>query len=226
MDETVAVRQAALDATGDVEPERLRERIADQLDGGSMVPGVLTLLTARAVSDGTAPAVADSDGGLVEPVGEHAVGVQLIYEGLRLTRQLAHDEPWIDGQKDAGDLAILVADVLVSRGFYLLARSEAADAAVATIRAFGRDQSVRRETDDPSLDRNLEADVLELAVVAGATLGDRPVTAGLREYAASLANGTPFQNAEAFFPDTVSDDLATVCVEPTGSDGVRTSADQ
>jgi len=225
MEEAAAVRRAALDATEDVEPAALRERIATQLDGGSMVPGVLTILTARAFSDGASVAVANSDGSLVEPVAERAAGVQLIYDGLRLTRQLSQEEPWTNGQKDAGDLAILVADVLVSRGFYLLARSEAADAAVATVRAFGRDQSVRRETDDPSLDRNLEADVLELAVVTGATFQGQGATPRLREHAAGLANGSPFPDAEAFFSEATVEDLATFDVEPTGGEGVTTSAD-
>jgi len=224
MEEVAAVRRAALDATADVEPAPLRERIATHLDDGSMVPGVLTILAARAASDGALGPVADSDGTLVEPVANRAAGVQLIYEGLRLTRQLSQEVPWTSGDKDGGDLAILVADVLVSRGFYLLARSEAADAAVATVRAFGRDQSLGQETDDRSLDRNLEADVLELAVVAGATL-EGSISPRLREYATSLANGSPFPDAEAFFPETVADDLATSDVESTGGEGVTTSAD-
>ncbi|PSQ29774.1 hypothetical protein BRD09_05945 [Halobacteriales archaeon SW_10_68_16] len=224
MEDAAAVRRAALDATADVEPAPLRERIGAHLDGGSMVPGVLTILAARAAGDGASGPLADSDGTLLEPVATRAAGVQLIYEGLRLTRQLSQDEPWTTGEKDDGDLAILVADVLVSRGFYLLARSEAADAAVTTVRAFGRDQSVRQETDDASLDRNLEADVLELAVVAGATL-DGSVSPRLREYAASLANGSPLPDAEAFFPETVAEDLAASGLESTGGDGVTTSAD-
>ncbi|MFB6233583.1 MAG: hypothetical protein ABEH61_04925 [Haloarculaceae archaeon] len=226
MEEAAAVRRAALDATADVEPSPLRDRIASRLDSVSMVPGVLTILTARTCSDGGPVPGEDSDGALLEPVARRAAGVQLIYEGLRLTRQLSQDEPWTGGGKNDGDLAILVADVLVARGFYLLARSEAADAAVATVRAFGRDQTVRADTGDPSLDRNLEADVLELAVVAGSTLGDPGVSSRLREYAASLANGSPFSKAEAFFPETVGDDLVTFGVEPTGGEGVTTSADR
>lgn len=225
MEEAAAVRRAALDATEDVKPAALRERIATQLDGGSMVPGVLTILTARALSDSAPAPVTNSDGSFVEPVTERAAGVQLIYDGLRLTRQLSQDEPWIAGRKNAGDLAILVSDVLVSRGFYLLARSEAADAAVATVRAFGRDQSVRRETDDPSLDRNLEADVLELAVVAGATLQGRGATPRLREHAAGLANDTPFPEAGVFFSEAPVEDIATLNVESRGGEGMTTSAD-
>ncbi len=226
MEEAAAVRGAALDVTADVEPAPLRDHIVSRLDGGSMVPGVLTILAARARSNGGSAPVAGSDENLVEPVAKRAAGVQLIYDGLRLTRQLSQDEPWTDDGKADSNLSILVADVLVARGFYLLARSEAADAAVATVQAFGRDQSVRQETGDTSLDRNLEADVLELAVVAGATLVDRTVNPRLLEYAASLTNGSPFPDADAFFPETVTDDLATFEVEPTGGEGVTTSADQ
>ncbi|MFT4921073.1 MAG: hypothetical protein ACI8XM_000266 [Haloarculaceae archaeon] len=225
MEEAAAVRRAALDATDDVEPGPLRDRIASQLGDGSMVPGVLTILTVRALSDGASRTIAGSDGSLLEPVAERAAGVQLIYDGLRLTRQLSRDEPWTTGGKAEGDLAILAADVLVARGFYLLARSEAADAAVATVRAFGRDQTVRQETEDTSFDRNLEADVLELAVVAGATMADRSPSPRLREYAADLANGSPFPDSGAFFPETVSDTLGTLGADASGSEGVTTSAD-
>lgn len=225
MEDSVAVRRAALDAIADVEPAPLRNHIAAQLGDGSMVPGVLTILTVRALSDGASPTDDAGDGRLLEPVAERAAGVQLIYDGLRLTRQLARDEPWTTGRKDEGDLAVLAADVLVARGFYLLARTEAAEAAVSTVRAFGRDQTVRHETDDPSLDRNLEADVLELAVVAGATLADRVPSPHLREYAADLANGSSFPESGTFFPETVTETLCTLGANTPGSEGVTTSAD-
>jgi geranylgeranyl pyrophosphate synthase len=225
MEEAAVVRRAALDATEDVEPAQLRDRIAAQLERGSMVPGVLTLLTVRALSDGASRPVATNDGALLEPVAERAAGVQLIYDGLRLTRQLSQDEPWTRGEKHDGDMAILAADVLVARGFYLLARSESAEAAVATVRAFGRDQTVRRETDDPTLDRNLETDVLELAVAAGATMVDRTPSPRLREYAADLTNGSAFPESGAFFSDSVTETLGTIGADATGNSGVTTSAD-
>jgi hypothetical protein len=224
MEDAAAVRGAALDAIDDIDPDPLRERIATQL-GGSMAPGVLTIRTVRALDDG-AGAVATSDGTLLDRVAKRAAGVQLIYDGLALTRELAHDEPWVDGDREDADLAILAADVLVSRGFYLLARTEAADAAVAVVRAFGSDQTVRRETDDPSLDRNLEADVLELAIVAGATVADGAPSPGLREYAAGMVNGEPFGDAESFFPETMDETITTLARESHGSQGVTTSADQ
>lgn len=226
MQEAAAVRRAALDAVADIDPAPLRERIEAQLGNGSMAPGVLTMLTVRALESG--PSTDVEDGMLLDPVAERAAGVQLIYDGLRLTRQLSTDEPWTssdDASADA-DLAVLAADVLVARGFYLLARTEAADAAVAVVRAFGRDQTVGRVTDDDSLRRNLEADVLELAVVAGTTLADGHASPRLREFAADMANGSPFPDAESFFSDTVTETIGTIATENTGGHGVTTSADQ
>jgi hypothetical protein len=163
MEEAAAVRRAATEAVGDVVPDALRSDIESLLADGSMVPGALTLLAATVPAD--SPTEFDGIDGLVE----RAAGVQLIYDGLRLTRDLAHDDPWAAGDRDRGDMGILAADVLVARGFYLLARTEAADRAVDVVRAFGRDQTHRRAADDPSYDERLERDVLDLALVAGTT---------------------------------------------------------
>jgi len=226
MEEAAAVRGAAMDAVGDVEPDRLRERIRERLEEGSMAPGVLTVLSARAVAAGAAntPPV-DTDA-----VADRGAGVQLIYEGLRLTRSLSRDPPWereaeladgvpgsdasgrssgsdqpertdggdvavTDGvtagpaaatDADAADMDILVADVMVARGFYLLARTEAAGEAVAVVRSFGGDQTRRRTTGDDRLDANLESDVFELAAVAGTTAAGGAVTDDLRSHVAGL----------------------------------------
>lgn len=220
----MAVRRAALEAIEDVEPVPLREAIEAHVERGSAVPGVLTLYGVRAVAEGSSP-IADGNGTLTEAVATRAAGVQLIFDGLRLTRELAHEEPWVAGDADVADLSILAADVLVARGFYLLARTEAADAAVGVVRAFGRDQTVRRETGDAGLDRNLEADVLDLAVVAGATVAGGTASPRLREYAADLAE-TPFPVAEVFFAEHADvDALATVAAE-SGTEGVTTVGDQ
>jgi hypothetical protein len=165
MDEAAAVRGAAEEAVRDVVPEGLREEITGFVESGSVAPGALTLVVADLFGE------VDPEG--VDGLTERAVGVQLIYDGLRLTRRLAHEDPW-SAAADAGadiaaDMEILAADVLVSRGFYLLARTEAAGAAVEVVRAFGRDQTNRREREEPGLDRELERDVVELAVLAGAT---------------------------------------------------------
>lgn len=224
MEETAAVRGAALDALADIDPAPLRDCLRRSVSRGSMVPGVLTIFTARALSDG-ASGIVVSDETLQEPVAKRAAGVQLIYDGLDLTRELAHSEPWIRGETGNADLLILAADVLVSRGFHLLARTEASDAAVATVRAFGCDQTIREEMNDASLDRNLERDVLELSIVAGASMTERNSTPQLREFVAGLVSDPPFPSAESFFPEKVVDSLSTMATEAAGSEGVTTSAD-
>ncbi|WP_247010204.1 DUF7114 family protein [Halorientalis litorea] len=238
MEEAAAVRQAALEAVDDVDPARLFERVEQRLEGGSMAPGALTLLSARAVDERVG----------LDGVSERAAAVQLIYEGLRLTRTLAHEEPWNGGPEAwppgetattngetagksasaaAADVDVLVADILVARGFYLLARTEAAEAAVAVVRSFGGDQTVRRETDDPSLDGNLEADVFELAVVAGTTAAGGSAPARLREFATGLAVGTAdLPAAETALAEATVERLAgLVGTDPTPPGGARTSAD-
>jgi len=211
MDDAVRARRAARDALADIEPERLREVLRDRLADASMTPSVLTLLSARTL-DSTLNA---------DSLAERAAGVQLIYEGLRLTRVLARDEPWNHGDDAAerADLDILAADVLVSRGFYLLARTETAERAVEVVRAFGRDQTRRRASDDAdagALDRNLEADVFALAVAAGTTAAG--VTPGdeLLDYAAGLAR--EFEGElpppDAALPETTADRILSL----TGGD--------
>lgn len=223
MDEAGATRQAALGAVRDVEPAGLHERIAEWLEQGSMVPGVLTIRFARA----TDCLSATTDGELADPVSERAAGVQLIYDGLRLTRRLAHDEPWATGD-DAADLDILVADVLVARGFYLLAKTDASERAVETVRAFGRDQTRRQESDGDSLDRDLETDALELAAAAGTAFGDHTLSPGAAGFAAELVedlDGTAdFPPAAEFLAGVDTDRLRGLTAEH-GSDGLTTSVD-
>ena len=195
MEEAAAVRRAASEATADVVPGELRETIDDHVADGSVVPGVLTLLSARAVS-GDDP----------DDLAEQAAGVQLIYDGLRLTRRLARSNPWRADDDHNADMAVLAADVLVSRGFYLLARTEAADDAVAVVRSFGHDQTDREDADDDraaELDRRLEVDVLELAVTVGVTAADGPADAAAAGIAAEFApEGPRFDAVDSFFDDT------------------------
>ncbi|WP_324755971.1 DUF7114 family protein [Haloarcula sp. GH36] len=217
MEEVAAVRRAAVAAVDDIEPGQLRDRITSRLDDAAFAPGVLTLASADAARDRTAE---PGDG-----LTDRAAGVQLIYEGLSLTRTLAHDDPWEHGDRDAGDLDILIADILVSRGFYLLARTEAADDAVQVVRSFGSDQTVLRSTGDEGLDANLETDVLELAAVAGVTAAGVAPTAGLREYAATLADGGFPENAALLGEDVRATVAARVGVDPPATDGTEAAAD-
>jgi len=234
MDEPSQVRRAAREAVGETIPEQLRTHITETLETGSMAPGVLTLLSARAASEGREAERGTLDDALVR----RAAGVQLIYDGLRVTRTLAHEEPWTndDGDRTAADIAILAADVLVARGFYLLARTECAPRAVETVQRFGRDQTRRddTETDEAgatTLDRNLEADALDLAVRCGVTAVGTDVPSGLSAFAADLAatvNGGGFPSTEEVFPSSVTDDLAVLVGghERTGvSEGVSPTTD-
>jgi len=169
MDTAARARAAAREVVADIEPRHLRQVLNDRLAEGSMAPGVLVFLSAQA----SQPEVD------LDSLAERSAGVQLIYEGLRLTRSIAHAEPWTETTTDGidADIDILAADVFVSRGFYLLARTEAAAAAVDTVQSFGHDQTLqgRPDADTEALDRNLEADIFALAVRAGLTaVGTNP----------------------------------------------------
>lgn len=211
MEEAARARRGAREAVADIEPAELRSVIEDRLATGSMIPGVLTIMSAHLV-DPTVDA---------EEVERRAAGVQLIYEGLRLTRSLVREEPWagedVPDDIDA-DVDVLAADVLVARGFRLLARTQAADRAVETVRRFGREQS----GDEPP-EMGLEACVFELAVVAGATVSGDDPPLPLRQYAVGLARARgdpPLPVAEEGLPERIEDVLHRVG-DPTGRDGVR-----
>ncbi|NGM68596.1 hypothetical protein G6M89_06160 [Natronolimnobius sp. AArcel1] len=179
--------------------------------------------------------------GVTEALLTRAAGVQLIYEGLRLTRTLAHTEPWLEAASAAetpatagaegttpvaphadtdGDLEILAADILVARGFYLLARTDAAETAVETVQSFGRDQTHRHDgtatgkadgTASDTIDANLERDILALAVETGAVAVDETPAERLTAAATTLVatTGASFPpvpqwviDLEATFADT------------------------
>lgn len=210
MDEAAAVRRAAREAVDDVDPDSFRDDIDAFVADDSPVPGVLTLLAAAA---------ADAD-----PAAhtERAAAVQLIYDGLRLTRRLADDPPWTgaanagtpderDSTREQADIDILAADVLVARGFSLMADTEAATDAVGVVQSFGRTQTKRQAANDPPVDRELEANVLELALVAGATAGGAtPRDPGTlaRELVTDADAGLP--TTEALFDPAASERIAAV----------------
>ncbi|MFP8954684.1 hypothetical protein ACLI4Z_17215 [Natrialbaceae archaeon A-arb3/5] len=201
MEEADNCRRAAREAVADVEPPRLHDLVETVLEDASMIPAALTIRSATTATPKTGGTLdepspvelahLDID---TESLFTHAAGVQLIYEGLRLTRTLAREEPWTEMERETdaeeGDLEILAADILVARGFYLLARTDAAGKAVRTVQAFGHDQTRRADRDaaDPvAIDANLERDVLELAVRTGAAAVDEPPSTRLLAVADQLA---------------------------------------
>jgi hypothetical protein len=209
MDDAARARDAAREALADVEPEQLRETLENRILDAAVTPGVLALVTARALDPNIDPT----------EVVERAAGVQLIYEGLRLTRSVAHAEPWVTAATTESDIEadmdVLTADVLVSRGFSLLACTDAAAAAVEVVRSFGRDQTLRDRADPApatALDRNLEIDALELAVVVGTTAvgGDPPEE--LLAYARDLAAeyDGEFPPSGRALPDATADRIADI----------------
>jgi hypothetical protein len=212
MKEASHVRSAAREAVRDIDPEPFNEVVTNALETGSMAPGVLVVLSARALDSSIA----------IETVAERAAGTQLIYEGLRLTRRLAAEDPWKSDGSDDGNVAVLAADVLVARGFYLLARTEAAGSAVETVRNFGRDRTCDRD------ERRLEADVFRLAAVAGTTVVDGHPSATYREFVADLAAEGPTElpAAAELFDTTTRDALSRRASAPfeSADAGLRTSA--
>lgn len=251
MDEVAAVRRAALDAVDDVEPGGLRERIRDHLDDGSLAPGVLAVSSARAVresrdaaDDFPLDAVAERGAGVLLIYSGLRLTRSLAQDppwerNRSLTDGAGRPADAGDAAGPAGlpedvarreaedlteaDMAILVADILVARGFYLLARTEAAADAVATVQAFGRDQTNRRTTGAESLDRNLEGDVFELAVVAGTTAVGGGAPRGLREHVADMAEGSDtLPLAEGLVSDaTVGELAAHLSGDASGGDVAR-----
>jgi hypothetical protein len=217
MEEASQVRRAAREAVRDVGPAAFGDAVEAVVDDGAMTHGVLAVLCARAVDESVA----------FEAVAERAAGTQLIYEGLRLTRTLADDPPWkaTDAGDESANVDVLVADVLVARGFHLLARTEAAVLAVETVRNFGRDQTRRRSSGTAPIETALEADVFELAAVAGATAVGTPPSIECREFAADLArtDDRPLV-PEAVFDASVRESLRTLSGASAASgEGVRPS---
>ena len=164
MEEATTVRGAVAEAVQDVVPTELQGHIVRFTQKGTLAPGVITLVAAETLGEEPLESV--------EQVTQRAAGVQLIYDGLRLTRRLVTEEGW-DGPETLDiDMCVLAADVMVARGFYVLARSPAATRAVEVVRRFGRNET-RIRAGETGYRTRLEADVLALALVAGATSVNR-----------------------------------------------------
>lgn len=215
MEDAARARAAARETVDDISPAELRSVIDDRLAECSTVPGVLTLVSARLGGEPDASAA----------VERRAAGVQLIYEGLRLTRTLVREDPWTgDPPPDVqADVDVVAADVMVARGFRLLARTDAAEKAVETVRAFGRDETDRR-AGRGSPRAELEADVFDLAAVAGTTATREETPRALRQYVVGLAHShgdAPLGSVAEMLPENLEGVMRRVSDAPgaeTGSD--------
>lgn len=160
MDAAGRVRLAALETLAEIEPATLATELRSIVREASMVPGVVTIRTAERLG---APG---------ESALDRAVGVQLSYEGLRLTRQLIREEErYAAANPTDSYLSLVAGEVLVSRGFGELAETAVAGQAIEIVQQFSRNQTVDYRSDVVSgtSGRSLERDVVALAVAAGST---------------------------------------------------------
>lgn len=178
MDELRALRDALNGSLDDLEPPPFYDRVTTVVGDTPYTPGVLTIRTARAIDPG-----AD-----VEAAAARGAGVQLCYEGLELTRSILRSRPWENGE-DPDDYYqdLVVAEVLVSRGFYNLAETGIVNDAVDIVKRFGRTQTTADQLGSRDPDEPLEVDVLALAVNVGADLVMDGVSPSVRARSDAIA---------------------------------------
>tara|TARA_B110000263_G_C15196510_1_gene458594 strand:- start:9 stop:659 length:651 start_codon:yes stop_codon:yes gene_type:complete len=156
------VNDSSCNAVSKVEPSQLKELILNRIDQKPSIFGLITTIIANEN--------AESSDELNQSIDEKAAGVQLIYEGLKLTQELVRDEGWKhEENKLQADLELLAADVMVSRGFNLLSHTPAAKKAVETIRSFGQTESIFSNglEKNSSSEESLEKDLFELSIITG-----------------------------------------------------------
>ena len=153
------VSEALWCSIADIEPRSFNEHLQGLLDDRPLTPAAVTVATGRAID-----ATAD-----LERLAELGVGVQLGYEGLRLTRRLIGEESWLNRHETtSADIDVVAAEVLVARGFNILAGTGTVTEAVDIVRRFGQrraDDLAGRQDDGR---HRLEADIIRLAVNTGA----------------------------------------------------------
>lgn len=203
MNVTARVEDALFEMVSDIEPAPFQREVRSVIEQASLTPAVLTVLTARSI---------DSSVDLDE-AARRGAAVQLHYEGLRLTRRLSREEPWTTtDDPEHNHVELLVSEVLVARALYHLSSTGAAERTVEIARRFGRRHTNERDPDATVTEPTLEADVVQLAVHAGADLALTAVPAELFEYAESLAatlDDEPFPDHEAAL-DGVDDEIEGV----------------
>jgi hypothetical protein len=161
MEAVGALREALEGSLAELEPPLFRRRVTAAVGERPLLPGVLTIRVARRID-------ATTD---VQAAATRGAGVQMCYEGLELTRSVLRTEPWEDPDgTETYHQKLLVAEVLVSQGFNLLAETGVVTDAVAIVRRFGRTQTNLDDLGHRHDEEPLEVDVLELAVHAGADL--------------------------------------------------------
>lgn len=153
------VSEALKRAIADIEPDSFNDHLETVVADRPLTPASVTVATGQAV-DGTA------DGDRLADLG---VGVQLIYEGLRLTRELMATDAWLDttGTTEE-DIDVLAAEVLVARGFNRLSETGTVTDAVELMRRFGERRAYERSGIEAADLGSLEGDTLRLAVDTGA----------------------------------------------------------
>lgn len=184
MNDVSLVSEALADALEGFDPAPFGDRLEGVVAGEPLTPGVLTVRTARTL-DGTVDERA---------AARRGAGVQVSYEGLRLTRSTLRGEDWENLETQEYHLDLLVAGTLVARGCNLLARTGVVDQAVGIVRRFGRAQTHLQTGDFEATGHSLEVDVVELAVAAGADLAlgtVPPAVAALGETLATELEAEP-----------------------------------
>lgn len=203
MDDARAVRSARDEVLADLEPPAFHERVTGVLGGTSLIPGALTVRTARRLD-----VTVDT-----ETAAAHGAGVQLCYEGLELTRSVLRDEPWTEPGEDYHQ-DLLVAEVLVSQGFSQLAHTGVVTDAVAIVQRFGRTQTNLEQLGDRHTEEPLEVGVLELAVNAGADLAMDGVSSSVRAHSGDIARellGYPLPDPDQL--DAIDDQLDALAAD-------------
>ncbi len=203
------VRETLEQSLADIEPPAFQSRLQTHLADISLTPAVLTVRTAQALE----PSV---DEGACALRGS---GVQLTYEGLRLTRSILRDQRW-GGERDSYYLDLLAAAVLVSRGYYYLADTGVSREAVEAARRFGRYQTYDQNGDLTDSEYSLEADFVALAVNTGADLALQTVPPTITAYGESLARDIdtePLADHEAAL-DGVEERITTLVSAPDATE--------
>lgn len=176
--ETTHLRGALDISLEDIEPVAFRERLHALLEDVSLTPGVLTIQTAHALE----PSIT------AEAAAQRGAGVQLSYEGMRLTRSIIRDEQWeVPGKRESYYLDLLACSVLVARGFHYLADTSVADQSVEIVRRFGRNQTYEQQNEFERREDSLEVDIVKLAVNAGADMAMQTIPPSITSYGDSLA---------------------------------------